>query len=90
MASNVTVWNSRGATNIPGSPGPPIVRPQPPTYVQSQRDYRMNAIQNYVNSKVGHPIVPALDEEVNAMQTSINNALIQYWVCFPHIHMMVY
>ena len=45
-------------------------------------------LNNYLKTRLGYPLLNALPKEVNAMQSSIDNALIQYWSSFPYQYMM--
>jgi hypothetical protein len=53
-------------------------------------DYKQTAIENYLRSQLGDPIVCALTEETDAIQNAINLALISYWTAFPHTWMTQY
>jgi hypothetical protein len=46
--------------------------------------YKTRVVRTYLTTQLGGPIVEALDEDVNAVQTAINVALVNYWAAFPY------
>jgi hypothetical protein len=50
------------------------------------RDIKFDAVQTYVQAQVASPVVELIDEEVDAVQTAINIALISYWQAFPYTY----
>ena len=53
-------------------------------------DYKHKAIDSYLRSQLGDPIVSAITEETDAIQNALNLALTSYWTAFPHIWMTQY
>lgn len=52
--------------------------------------YKQHAIEAYLRSQLGDPIVTALTEETDAIQNALNLALTSYWTAFPHSWMTQY
>src|SRR3954469_17717555 len=46
--------------------------------------YQTRAVRTYLTALVGSPVLEAVDEEVNAVQSAINAALLNYWIAFPY------
>src|SRR5436853_3111990 len=47
--------------------------------------YKTRVVRSYLSAQVGYPILETPDEEVNALQTAINIALVSYWIAFPYV-----
>jgi len=47
-------------------------------------DFKQKAIEDYLRAQIGDPIVQAITEETDTIQTAINNTLISYWLSFPY------
>jgi len=53
-------------------------------------EYKQKTIEDYLKFNLGDPIVSAVTEETDAIQSAINIALRRYWLAFPHQWMQVY
>ena len=53
-------------------------------------EHKRKSIEDYLKFNLGDPIVAAVTEETDAIQSAINVSLERYWTCFPHEWMNVY
>jgi hypothetical protein len=53
-------------------------------------DQKLHAVENYLKSQLGDPIVEAVSAETNAIGNALNLALVSYWTAFPHMWMTQY